>query len=1043
MQSLNEELDILRELDKHRDRAKELRKQGVRPLRAIKDIDRNASEQVQFNSTIKYDGKADPRVGQFDYSSWDSAGNTVEIALLTKVQNHRDLCDHDDENNTAHATEELKRHLTSIRLGEDLMPGDVQESYLIDRYRSVPVIAAARIMQVLTSRSETVFSRASMISYYRIIRELYGTAAPDWTAGAARAGTGGKTSAFVTGECMRAIFNFRDTISRTAVFFRQTDKLLRRFDRLRLMLGSLGPDVQPNHPLHVWADNAMQAMWLDWYLSTNQRHGQIALYVNDTGKTKEWKKTFRLDEAARFDAINWTSRNDPNRLYQFHLNDEGAETKVRVSDVSVYFEGFIGTLAQSLREALAQVECALQEISEYRKEEEEKFNQAFGKTDRQSRNDRQKFERTFSSHTFAENRIAAIRDELLKAYESVSETAEVMEGEAAEPVLDGAIRRLKEILNDIAKSCEINASGLNRIAAPTRQYIKGVIRRELANPESSFDAGELVFAASTFGSMTDWKQHELLNRACSKLVDTLPETGRYLTVRPLHTSVRGYRMLPIGCEMTRSLAFLLDKMKFEFNSQLVARMLNIFEDKLIPLYRESDEKNKYVAWNYDNAPEPDTPCVWVTAVSVLALDQIVRMLDARINRAVLKHFETVLPEKPHIESTIPDLIFADDGFNQYYYRQFPEDYPRACSIPIQLELMRAHVMRACLPRFYTEPLPGSDRRTDYSAILYGPPGTGKTTLAEVLAYNSGQALIKLSPSDLNVTGESLIEGRARDVFEALSMLTQTVIIFDEFEPMVQSRQLKTNSTEHTPDDRTQSTDRLLESIANEVKGLRQKDDPKLRFLLGGMLPKFLKLHDAAKTQSLVYFGGTNVLKDIDIAARRPGRFDLKIPIYHPCPLSRAGSLMYRLAKTDSARQLQLFQNGDQVRCLLTVVMTSANEPASELAQAYFNKSRCDNINIILNGNSSNFVYRPDPSRNPSPIEKMIDYVLTNAENLEDIELREYFWLICFEQHFAERAGNYKPGDNMQVIADALQPSNCAQALDRRSMLSQLQSARAG
>ena len=70
-----------------------------------------------------------------------------------------------------------------------------------------------------------------------------------------------------------------------------------------------------------------------------------------------------------------------------------------------------------------------------------------------------------------------------------------------------------------------------------------------------------MFAASTFGAMTEWKQHELLSRACDKLVKALPDNGRFLTMRTLHTSIRGYRLLQIGCEMTRPLAFLVAKLE--------------------------------------------------------------------------------------------------------------------------------------------------------------------------------------------------------------------------------------------------------------------------------------------------------------------------------------------------------------------------------------------------------------------------------------------------------------------------------------------------
>src|SRR6185503_12706325 len=137
----------------------------------------------------------------------------------------------------------------------------------------------------------------------------------------------------------------------------------------------------------------------------------------------------------------------------------------------------------------------------------------------------------------------------------------------------------------------------------------------------------------------------LLTRACALLVEALPESGRLPTTRPFHSTLRGHRMLPIGCEMTRSLAQVLQKTNYEIEPKVVRRMLNIFEEKLIVLDSSSqNEKEKRVAWNFDGSPNPSTPCVWVTAVSVLAIDRVVRMLNERINSLIFRYFEVISPE---------------------------------------------------------------------------------------------------------------------------------------------------------------------------------------------------------------------------------------------------------------------------------------------------------------------------------------------------------------------------------------------------------------
>ncbi|MGB7207892.1 MAG: hypothetical protein WBD27_04460 [Pyrinomonadaceae bacterium] len=712
MKKLSKDLDNLRELNDYRARAKELRSQGLKPLQAIVDISRDSKlirsggRKTNANSGNKGDVA-------FNFDNWVSSGNDVEIALLAKIQNHRDVCESDDENNTAHASVFLKNRLTRIKLKQDLMPPETNARNNVDDEKSVTVVSAARAMQVLTSRSETTFSRSSMICYYRIMRELYGAAPPDWTVGAARAGLGGTTSAFVTGECIRALFSLRDTLRRTATFFRETRKLLNKYEVLDRMLRSLGSNSSPDHPIRLWADKTMEAMWLDWFLSTNQRRGQIALFYNEEVRKAGQNSGVNTDNV---------SNNEPNQLFQFTARGRGRKKKIDVEAVGEYFDSFFENLKKSLLEAELQILNAKKEIKVYRDYEESLYYNAVvnERTKDVIKIRKERLQRTESAHLFANQGVEDALDQAQEAIEMVKSAAKE-HAKQKHGVKNPENRRnleiqfLKQILSRMAVLCEDNGLHVNRIAAPTQQYIKGVLRRELSNSNSAsqFDAGELVFAATAFGAMTDWKQHELLRRACDLLVKSLPENGRLLTRRPLHTSTRGYRLLPIGCEMTRSLAQLFEEMNYEFAPKLVGRVLSIFEEKLIPL-NESDEKNVYVGWNFESSPKPDCPCVWVSAISVLALDRVVRMLNARINRDVLKHFEVIIPEKPHIELPINDLIYADYGFFEYYFKQKTRVYSDLRPIPIQLELMgRTSCEPACqdiiqsmlteefIPRYFT------------------------------------------------------------------------------------------------------------------------------------------------------------------------------------------------------------------------------------------------------------------------------------------------------------------------------------------------------
>lgn len=968
---LTQDLEKLCKLHEYRTRAKELRKQALPALKKI----RRKGKSLTFKAGD--DG--------IDSGRWVFGNDQIETALVVKVQSHRELSESEEENNKPRNTADtLKRALEKLDL-RVLLP---QPNDTTNR-STMPVLVAARGMQALVTQAEAVFKPATMYCYYRIIRELYGVAQPNWTVGAARAGLGGTTSAFVTNECIRAIFAFKNALERTCKFFDEILDFHEYFSSLKNIVGKW--DIKSG-PLYEWVNQSIEVRWLDCQIATNPRNREMALFWGGQGR----KNALLLPDLS---AKNRSACIEAAQSYFDELPEKlgKAVEKLFQSIAEVYYE-----IARHREVETPGLTCPIRRrpdgtyefdpgyefnpekrtMREAGTEEDRKKEQEEKKRDRESEEKISIFNRTETAHLFA---LRTLEHALVNAGDlrRILVDGEVAIGENKRNKSD----RTKQILEEIAKKFYTITRSVDHVLDPSKQYLKWVLNRELAAPPATFDAGELVFAATSYGAIIDWRMDDRLTRACELLINSLPENGRLPTKRAFHADPRGYRIIPIGCEMTRALANLLQKTGYDFDAKFVARMLGIFEEQLIELH-ESTAKTKLIGWNFEGAPNPGKTAVWVTAVSVLALDRIVRMLNTRINEIVLAHFDVTMPKRPHTRLTLRDLIYSDHGLA----KSFRKEEGLAA---IHLQKARAHVMRATLPKQYRK------SGKSFSMIYYGPPRTGKTTLAESLALSAEVPLLRLSPGDLILQGQEMIEARAHDIFEALSMLTQCVIIFDEFEPVLKNRGNETKSSS--------SRDRLGR-IGDLLQNISEKDDPKFRFVLGGMLPKLIKLHDSAERQSFAYCLGTNCLSDIDTAAKRPGRFDQKIPVYKPDPLSRAGALLYGLSQSKRVQE----KNPPELQRFYEVIARTIGEPADRISKLFTIENGKQDLTATLKYILGNPKRLEDLKKSKTNLETLKAETPTDTDtslDKEEHEKEQREWIHgyekCFldeEKHFGDEKG---------------------------------------
>ncbi|HEY7307832.1 MAG TPA: ATP-binding protein [Gemmataceae bacterium] len=447
---------------------------------------------------------------------------------------------------------------------------------------------------------------------------------------------------------------------------------------------------------------------------------------------------------------------------------------------------------------------------------------------------------------------------------------------------------------------------------PSRKYFRQVLDHELVagvvHSQRTPDAAELLFACDGL-SRLGREDGQALGSTLERVASLVTNQGRVPSHRPFDVKEKGYVLHVAGSEVIHTFAELSAREHWPVSANMAQRLLRHFTETW---------RNEKRGWRHERDDAQGLCQWWLCGLSVLALDAFVDMLDDRINQIVLRHFSVRQPGEINFE--LDGLFYPDYGLAALVSG-------RKSSADV-LQRMRAHVVGVELGA----PL--------HTAVFYGPPGTGKTTLPEALARTSDAPLVEVTPSDIVLGGIEKTEARARVVFEALSLLSHVVILFDEFDSILWDR------------------------------AARSSGEGILQFVTPGMLPKLKKLYDRAKDRRTAFILSTNLIGGLDPAAIREGRFDVKVGIYPPDVISRTGRLWMELAKMKEETK------ADPKR-LNEVVAQSAGLAMGFLAKRdRFTRSKKDGpkedspIYYILHG-KGNLTW-PNPEKKP-PDNPMTDY----------------------------------------------------------------------
>ncbi|MFX1372539.1 MAG: CDC48 family AAA ATPase [Promethearchaeota archaeon] len=131
-------------------------------------------------------------------------------------------------------------------------------------------------------------------------------------------------------------------------------------------------------------------------------------------------------------------------------------------------------------------------------------------------------------------------------------------------------------------------------------------------------------------------------------------------------------------------------------------------------------------------------------------------------------------------------------------------------------------------------------------LLYGPPGTGKTLLAKAVTSETDAHFISISGPEIMSKFFGQSEENLRNIFEEAKSNAPSIIFLDELDSIAPKRDEGKNQVES----------RIVAQLLSLMDGLKGRGE-------------------------VIVIGATNKINTIDIALRRPGRFDREIEIGVP------------------------------------------------------------------------------------------------------------------------------------------------------------------
>jgi len=220
-------------------------------------------------------------------------------------------------------------------------------------------------------------------------------------------------------------------------------------------------------------------------------------------------------------------------------------------------------------------------------------------------------------------------------------------------------------------------------------------------------------------------------------------------------------------------------------------------------------------------------------------------------------------------------------------------------------------------------------------LLYGPPGCGKTLWANWIAEHLGYEFIEVPRS---MFGSTFVDGAMNNLkalLDGLKKKKNAVVFFDEFDSVAPLRSVGISSS-------GAENSKVVNTLLQEI-------------------PKLIE-------RKIVVVAATNFIQSLDPAVIRPGRFDLKLPIFPPLPEERISLLHRAILHSKSSNLLHERSPIDEIMQFNKLTDIKHWSKYTEMLKLFSNSQILDAAKIIkkklrqlymINGKSSRFSLADD------------------------------------------------------------------------------------